>query len=50
MQIFQCTFYGSNTHDGSIQCGNYELSEATGKVIPLMREKFPAAASVAGNA
>lgn len=50
MQIsFESTFYGSNTLDVSIQFGNYKLSEETSELIPLMREKFQAAVSVAGN-
>lgn len=41
MQItLECTFYGSNTLDVSIQSGNYKLSRGIGKVIPLIRERF----------
>lgn len=42
-------FHASNTLDESMPFGNYKLSKETSEVIPVMREKFPAAGSVAGN-
>ncbi len=46
MQIqvsFKCAFYGSDSQTKQSTYGNKELSEETSEVIPLTREKFPAA-------